>query len=130
MPRKIKRTRGRGLKRAGGALLRAGERRRYGCGVRAVGGSMRHYAIPATVRNKKIEQLNSIIKSAAQGAPRASVSSRLKSWATSAHNLASKYGLYSKGAQVARLGYNLWQAKKGQPASIGYTPTPTITYVD
>lgn len=133
MPRHVRKVRkGSGVRRSGGALLRAGERPRryYGRGTRAVGGSMTHRMVPFSVREKKIDQLNKIIKGAATGKEsRGAVTQKLKSWASSAHNLAQKYGLYSKGAQVARLGYNMWRAKKGQPA-IGYTPTPTITYVD
>ena len=78
----------------------------------------------------QVAQLNKIIKSAKSGTSRGSVVKKIKSWASSAHKTAQKYGLYTKGLQAARLGYNAWQAKKGNTARIGYTPTRSIQYVD
>lgn len=123
--------RGRGTSTTGGGPRpTGGGLRRAGCGRRR-GGSMRHRGVPASVRTKQVAQLNKIIKSASKpGKSRASVVKRLKSWASSAHKTARKYGLYKKGLQAARLGYNAWQAKKGSTARIGYTPTRSIQYVD
>jgi len=133
MPRKslVRKRSGRGVSTTGGGSRpTGGALRRSGCGRRR-GGSMRHRGVPASVRTKQVAQLNKIIKSASKpGKSRASVVKRIKNWASAAHKTAKKYGLYSKGAQVARLGYNAWQAKKGNTARIGYTPTQSIQYVD
>ena len=123
--------RGRGTSTTGGGgRPTGGGLRRAGCGRRRRGGSMRHRGVPASVRTKQVAQLNKIIKSAKSGTSRGSVVKKIKSWASSAHKTAQKYGLYSKGLQAARLGYNAWQAKKGNTARIGYTPTQSIQYVD
>ena len=123
MPR-MKLYRGRGTSTTGGGL------KRTGCG-RHRGGSMRHRGVPSSVRTKQVAKLNKIIKSASKpGKSRASVVKKLKNWASNAHKLANKYGLYHKGMQVARLGFNAWQAKKGSNARIGYTPTQSIQNVD
>ena len=102
--------------------------RRAGCGRRR-GGSMRHRGVPASVRTKQVAQLNKIIKSAKSGKSRGSVVKKIKSWASSAHKTAQKYGLYSKGMQAARLGYNLYQSKKGKTARSGYNAPKSIQYV-
>jgi hypothetical protein len=122
MPR-IKRRTGSGTNPTGGGVKRTGMGRRRG-------GSMRHLGVPASVRAKHVSKLNKIIKSAAKpGKSRASVAKRLKDWASSAHKTATKYNLYSKGANALRLGYNMYNAKKGNN-SIGYTAPQSIQYVD
>ena len=122
--------RGRGTSTTGGgARPTGGGLRRAGCGRRR-GGSMRHRGVPASVRTKQVAQLNKIIKSAKSGKSCGSVVKKLKNWSSKAHKIAQKYGLYNKGLQAARLGYNAWQAKKGSTARIGYTPTQSIQYVD
>jgi hypothetical protein len=114
----LKKRLGRGTSATGaGSRPTGGGLRRAGCGKR--GGSMRHHRVPASVRKTQVIKLNKIMKSAA-GKSRGSVVKRLKSWALNAHKTAKKYGLYRKGAHVARLGYSAWQAKKGNPARIGY----------
>ena len=131
MPRKslVRKRRGSGTSTTGGGPRpTGGSLRRAGCGRRR-GGSMRHRGVPASVRTKQVAQLNKIIKSAKSGKSRASVAKRLKSWASSAHKTAQKYGLYSKGLQAARLGYNAWQAKKGNTSRIGYNVPKSIQYV-
>ena len=133
MPRKsvVRKRRGRGTSATGGGPRpTGGGLRRAGCGRRR-GGSMRHRGVPVTVRTNQVAQLNKIIKSASKpGTSRGSVVKKIQNWASSAHKTAQKYGLYSKGLQAARLGYNAWQAKKGNTARIGYTPTRSIQYVD
>jgi len=132
MPRKslVRKRRGGGTRPTGGGTRpTGGGLRRAGCGRRR-GGSMRHRGVPASVRTKQVAQLNKIIKSAKSGKSRASVAKKIKNWASSAHKTAQKYGLYSKGMQAARLGYNAWRAKKGSTARIGYTPTRSIQYVN
>jgi hypothetical protein len=121
MPRITRR--GSGTNPTGGGVKRTGMGRRRG-------GSMRHYGVPASVRTKHVTKLNQIIKSASKpGKSRASVAKRLKDWASSAHKTATKYGLYNKGAQALRMGYNMYNTKKGNN-SIGYSAPQTIQYVD
>ena len=91
---------------------------------------MRHRAVPASVRTKQVAQLKKIIKSAKSGkSPRASVAKRIKKWISNSHRLAKKHNVYGK---LARVGYSMYNAKKGNTARIGYTPSPTqsIQYVD
>jgi hypothetical protein len=111
------RTTGGGVRTTGGGLKRAG------CGKKR-GGSMRQRgAIPPSVRDAHITKLNSIVKDAAKpGSNKTSITKRLKDWAISSHNVAQKYGLYNKGAQAARIGYNIYQSRKGRRPGIGYTP--------
>jgi hypothetical protein len=121
MPRITRR--GSGTNPTGGGVKRTGMGRRRG-------GSMRHRGVPASVRTKHVTKLNQIIKSASKpGKSRASVAKRLKDWASSAHKTATKYGLYNKGAQALRMGYNMYNTKKGNN-SIGYSAPQTIQYVD
>ena len=122
--------RGRGTSTTGGgARPTGGGLRRAGCGRRR-GGSMRHRGVPASVRTKQVAQLKKIIKSAKSGkSPRASVGKRVMKWISSANKTAKKWGLYRKGAHVARVGYSMYNAKKGNTARIGYTPTQ-VQYVD
>ena len=129
MPRTKRR--GRGTSATGGGLKRTGcGLARTGSGYRR-GGSMRHRGVPSSVRTKQVAKLNRIIKSASKpGKSRASVVKKLKLWASSAHKTANKYGLYHKGMQVARVGFNAWRAKKGSTARIGYTPMQSIQNVD
>jgi hypothetical protein len=123
MPRILRR--GRGPNPTGGGV------KRTGMGIRRRrGGSMRHRGVPASIRTEHVNKLNKIIKSAAKpGKSRASVAKKLKNWASSAHKTAQKYGLYTKGAHALRLGYNMYNAKKGNN-SIGYTAPQSIQYVD
>jgi hypothetical protein len=92
---------------------------------------MRHHGVPPSVRAKQVSKLNKIIKSSSKpGKSRASVVKKLKLWASSAHKTANKYGLYNKGLQAARIGFNAYQAKKGSTARIGYSPMQSIKNVD
>ena len=117
-------TTGGGPRPTGGGLRRAG----CGCGRRRRGGSMRHRGVPASVRTKQVAQLNKIIESASKPGKSRALSRGLR---IGLHLLTRlQYGLYQKGLQAARLGYNAWQAKKGSTARIGYTPTRSIQYVD
>lgn len=117
------RPRGSGVKTTGGGVkTTGGGLKRTGCGKKR-GGSMRHRQVPASVRNAHIVKLNNIVKDAAKpGTNKTSITKRLRDWAVSSHNVAKKYGLYDKGAKLARVGYNMWQARKGRQQSIGYTP--------
>ena len=132
MPRKslsLRKRRGSGTSTTGGGPRpTGGGLRRAGCGRRR-GGSMRHRGVPASVRTKQVAQLKNIIKSAKSGKSRASVVKKIKNWASSAHNIARRYGLYSKGLHAARLGYNAWQTKKGNTARVGYNVPKSIHYV-
>jgi hypothetical protein len=122
MPRITRRT-GRGTGPTGGSIKRTGMGRRRG-------GSMRHHGIPTSVRNNQVNKLNKIIKSAAKpGKSRSSVTKRIKNWISSAHKTATKYGIYSKGANALRMGYNMYNVKQGNK-SIGYSAPQTIQYVD
>ena len=117
MPRKIIRRRcGCGTSPTGSGLKRAGMGKR--------GGSMRH-------RYAQIKKLNNIIKTA-QTKPntqknRANVASKLKDWAKSAHKIASKYGLYSKGKQAIG-SYLQYRSNKSSGNSIGYSAPNRIAY--
>ena len=118
MPRKIfSLYRGKGTSPVGGGLKRAGMGRRKG-------GSMIHE------RRRKVAQLNKIIKTA-QKKPntsknRASATKKLKDWAKSAHKVATKYGLYSKGKNLVG-SYLKYRSSKGSSNRIGYTPQQRIS---
>ena len=113
------RTTGGGLKRTGCGKKRGGSMRQRG----AIPPSSMRGAVPAAVRDAHIDKLNTIVKAAAKpGASKPSITKRLKDWAISSHNVAQKYGLYSKGAQAARIGYNIYQSRKGRQPALGYSP--------
>jgi len=118
------RPRGSGVRTTGGGVrTTGGGLKRTGCGKKR-GGSMRQRgAIPASVRDAHITKLNTIVKDAAKpGSNKTSITKRLKDWAVSSHNVAKKYGLYKYGAQAARIGYNMYQSRKGRRPAIGYSP--------
>ena len=135
--RKRRVKRGRGVTNSGSGI------RRTGCGVvnsgsgrrrtRRTGGSMRHFhGVPTSIRKKKVSELNKIVKSAKSGKKsRGSVLASLKGWLSNAHKTAKKYNLYEKGA---RLGLNIYNARKGSQKSIGYNnnkhPVRAIQNVD
>ena len=112
MPRKKKQLtriarsrKGRGTSATGGGLKRSG-------------GSMRHRQVPKSVRKQHVMKLNKIIKSTKSGkTSRSSAIKRLKNLALTAHKTAKKYNAYGK---IARVGYSLYNAKKGNTARIGY----------
>jgi hypothetical protein len=90
---------------------------------------MRHLAtIPQAVRNSHINKLNTIIKDAAKpGSSKTSAIQRIKNWAMGAHKVAQTYNLYSKGATVGRLGYNLYRARYGKkPLSLDYSSVQSV----
>ena len=118
------RPRGAGVRTTGGGVrTTGGGLKRTGCGKKR-GGSMRQRgAIPPSVRDAHITKLNNIVSAAAKpGSNKTSITQRLKDWAISSHNVAKKYGLYSKGAQAARFGYNMYQSSKGRRPAIAYSP--------
>ena len=121
MPVRRKIRRGRGVVNSGSGL------RLSGSGRRRKGGSYIN-RVPASVRKKKVSQLNKIVKSSKSGKSRGSVVSSIKSWLASAHQTAKKYNLYERGA---RLGLTAYNARKGQK-NIGYSkhPVRSIQYVD
>ena len=124
------RPRGSGVRTTGGGVrTTGGSLKRTGCGKKR-GGSMRQRgAIPASVRDAHITKLNNIVSAAAKpGSSKTSITKRLKDWVSASHNVAQKYGLYKYGAQIARIGYNLYGAKKGRPG-IAYSPS-SIQNVD
>ena len=89
-----------------------------GRGLKRSGGSMRHRQVPTSVRKQHVMKLNKIIKSTKSGkTSRSSAIKRLKSWALTAHNFNKKYNAYGK---IARVGYSMYNAKKGNTARIGY----------
>lgn len=119
------RPRGAGVRTTGGGVrTTGGGLKRTGCGKKR-GGSMRQRGgIPPAVRNAHITKLNTIVKDAAKpGSSKTSITRRLRDWAVKSHNFARDYGVYTYGAKAARIGYNMYQARKGRTPSIGYTPS-------
>jgi hypothetical protein len=127
MPRKKKQLtriarsrKGRGTSATGGAVgkLIKDIGKITGRGLKRSGGSMRHRQVPTSVRKQHVIKLNKIIKSTKSGkTSRSSAIKRLKNWALAAHKTAKKYNAYGK---IARVGYSMYNAKKGNTARIGY----------
>ena len=89
-----------------------------GRGLKRSGGSMRHRQVPSSVRKQHVMKLNKIIKSTRSGkTSRSSGIKKLKNWVLTAHKASKKYNVYGK---LARVGYSMYNAKRGNTARIGY----------